>query len=450
MSVHLPVCALRSASALLAGSLGCAALLASGPIAAAAQGGASSTTVPQTVTTRPGQPSATSSTVPPGSNQASTTTSTMPGATTTVVPTTVVDPLAQTEEAGSLDPSGYASQGAFNPATRGVLSAELAAARSRLDDLDELARTTQRTIGKLESEAVGFGERFGRIDTDRRLKVERAAASRESMRQRAVDAYVLGDQSIKLLDVLDNPADYSSGKRFLEVMALQERDAVRTYETGIEELNDSEIDLVDEQARLNRRLVEARRTALSVALEMVDARREVAAYELGSHVSAKNFVFPVVGPVNFIDSWGFPRLAGSALAHWHEGTDIMAPGGRELVAVEDGTMFKVGSNSLGGARVWLRGNSGVEYYYAHLGSFGPGIVDGVAVVAGQVVGYVGDSGDAKGGPTHLHFEVHPGGGGPVNPYPLLSATWGGRSMPSESEALAGPGSLLATLPDEER
>lgn len=127
-------------------------------------------------------------------------------------------------------------------------------------------------------------------------------------------------------------------------------------------------------------------------------------------------VFPIAGPTQFSDDW----LAARAGGRLHEGIDLFATRGTPAVAIADGTLFRVGWNRLGGWRLWLRDNAGTEYYYAHLESFATTTREGARVAAGSVIGYVGDSGDAKGTSPHVHFEIHPGGGGPVRPYPLVA------------------------------
>jgi hypothetical protein len=75
--------------------------------------------------------------------------------------------------------------------------------------------------------------------------------------------------------------------------------------------------------------------------------------------------------------------------------------------VSDGTVFSVGWNKLGGNRLWLRDREGNQFYYAHLSAYSTLAVNGAHVKAGDVLGFVGNTGDAQGTPYHLHFEVHP-------------------------------------------
>ncbi len=121
-------------------------------------------------------------------------------------------------------------------------------------------------------------------------------------------------------------------------------------------------------------------------------------------------VCPVAGSSAYSDTYGAGRSGGRA----HQGVDMLASRGTPLVAVVSGSVvFK--HNSLGGNAVWLDGSDGNRYYYAHLSSF-EGSSRGVG--QGELIGYVGDTGNARGTP-HLHFEVHPGGGASVNPYPWV-------------------------------
>ena len=126
----------------------------------------------------------------------------------------------------------------------------------------------------------------------------------------------------------------------------------------------------------------------------------------------ENWVCPVQGTMAFSDTYGAPRSGGRA----HQGVDMIAERGTSIVAVVDGTAI-AHSNTLGGTTISFDGNDGNHYYYAHLDSY----ATLGAVAKGTVIGYVGDTGNAKFSTPHLHFEIHPGGGAAVNPYPTVAA-----------------------------
>jgi hypothetical protein len=146
-----------------------------------------------------------------------------------------------------------------------------------------------------------------------------------------------------------------------------------------------------------------------------------------------HIVFPVVGQVQYVDDFGAPRAGGP-----HQGNDLMAAKKSPAVAAESGTVKYWTTSRTAGCMLYLYGLSGTIYYYIHLnndltakndnrGKCVKGVSytvnNGARVQAGQQIGYVGDSGDADGGHAHLHFEVHPGGGKAVSPYPYLQKAY---------------------------
>jgi murein DD-endopeptidase MepM/ murein hydrolase activator NlpD len=140
-------------------------------------------------------------------------------------------------------------------------------------------------------------------------------------------------------------------------------------------------------------------------------------------LTAGRYVFPVYGQVSYGDTYGAFR----ADTGYHHGDDIFGRLGQPLLACADGTIFSVGWNKIGGNRLWLLDQQGNQFYYAHLSAFSTLAVDGAHVKAGQVIGFMGNTGDAEGTPVHLHFEIHPvsllylGYDGAVDPTPYLDA-----------------------------
>jgi murein DD-endopeptidase MepM/ murein hydrolase activator NlpD len=137
-------------------------------------------------------------------------------------------------------------------------------------------------------------------------------------------------------------------------------------------------------------------------------------------------VMPVVGvlPAALQDTWGDSRGGG---ARHHQAIDIPAAGGTPVLAAAAGTVEKLFQSRAGGLTVYIRSpDRGWSHYYAHLAGYAPGLSEGQQVRAGQGIGFVGDTGNAGSGNTHLHFGIARMRAGerwyqgePVNPYPLL-------------------------------
>jgi len=120
--------------------------------------------------------------------------------------------------------------------------------------------------------------------------------------------------------------------------------------------------------------------------------------------------------VRHSNDWHAPRSGGRL----HQGNDVFAPYGTVLLAIEDGVVDKSSDveSGLGGITLWIRGSSGTRWYYAH--NSRNLVPVGTRVVAGQPVALLGNTGNARTTSPHLHFEMHPGGGGAVSPYQLIA------------------------------
>ena len=148
------------------------------------------------------------------------------------------------------------------------------------------------------------------------------------------------------------------------------------------------------------------RVLAAIAAEMARTNPGGGSYPPGPD----GLVFPVRGNHYYSDTWGAPRSGG----RHHMGTDIMAARGTPVVAVSSGRA-RPHYNTLGGKSITITGDNGWSYYYAHLNGYA---IKGGRVKAGQVIGYVGNTGNAAGGPCHCHFQMGPHGNW-VDPYPYL-------------------------------
>ncbi|MGI8807546.1 MAG: M23 family metallopeptidase [Acidimicrobiales bacterium] len=142
--------------------------------------------------------------------------------------------------------------------------------------------------------------------------------------------------------------------------------------------------------------------------------------------------FPMLGVANWTDDWLDPR-AGPPV-HQHQGNDLFAAFDTPVRAPVDGVV-RFEDAGLGGKGAFVTAPDGTYYYMAHLNSFNRDVGNGAAVKQGQIIGYNGDSGNAKGGAPHVHFEIHPRGGGAVDPKPILDA-WVAAALARVPELIA--------------
>lgn len=331
-----------------------------------------------------------------------------------------------------------------------------AARAAALTDLDEAVAAFEEITAELEQITYRMGRVRGQID----VYEQRARHLRVEARERAVEAYMSGGDERDPLARMFSPEQVQQSLIAREVLAVT-TEAGRAAIDGLVAVT-ADLDRLREElaedtervaglraeseavvARMNELFAEASaaagraqtdytqaRTALEERLrrEAEERRRREEAERRqralqGSSAAqgvpmsvTPGFICPVAGPTSFIDSWHFPRPGGRL----HKGTDMFAPRGTQLVAVGDGTVRR-GWNALGGYVTWLEADHGVRYYYAHLDSFPSGLSDGQRVSRGQVIGYVGDTGNAPPGAYHLHFGIYPSGFVAVNPYPTVRA-----------------------------
>jgi murein DD-endopeptidase MepM/ murein hydrolase activator NlpD len=277
----------------------------------------------------------------------------------------------------------------------------------------------QQTI-ELEAQLDRIERAVSELAVLDRTAVRRVEAARRHFEARAIAAIVRGRIDDFTPDVPDgDPNQLAAAHTLLNAVLDADQSALQEYLAARAGVDANLVLTADKLVSTRSALSRAREAMVEARRANVSAQINLAVLSAGSDIVIHGFVFPVGVPHTFGNSFGAPRMVGTQYVHAHQGTDILAPYGTPLVACERGIITKMGSDILGGTTFWLKGESGTYYYYAHLSRYADGMAKGNLVDAGKILGYVGDTGNAKGGPPHLHFEIHPDGGPAVNPYPLL-------------------------------
>ena len=283
----------------------------------------------------------------------------------------------------------------------------------RLNDAQTQNRATSVAVTRAQ-------DRVDRLSSRERRAMARLDAARLMFEDRVRWAYTRGPTaSLEGFLQCRTAAQLSGRKAMVQFVLEQDTAAVSRY-LGLRNNVGAAVTTASD------RLETAERAHARTQLAENEARADAALTTLvvsmwnRARRGARDLVFPVVGTYAFGSDFGAPRMVGSTDEHQHQGNDNVAPLGAQLVADEPGMVVAMGNDRLGGIKLWLAGRSGTYYYYAHLVRFSPDVHEGDIVPAGAVLGFVGNTGNARGGIPHLHFEIHPAAGPAVDPYPFLA------------------------------
>lgn len=296
-------------------------------------------------------------------------------------------------------------------------------------------------ISTLDAEDEDIDSELQRLEQQWQEQQDQADTADTALAAHVRQSYMRGsiDSRLSIL-TSDSPQQAAEQAQFLQLLARRQRaeyeDATaagtRTQVTA-EQVATSAQRLEGRKQELQNAREEAERLVAEATAEEERIKSTIAAEEAARSAERQeaqassagpaapvngNVACPVGQPRSYSDTYGAPRSGGRS----HKGTDILAPQGTPIYAYENGTVTRMNSNRLGGISLYLQGGSGNLYYYTHLSGYVGGISPGSQVNAGQHIAHNGMTGNAP--VPHLHFEVMPGGGGNVNPYPYVARACG--------------------------
>lgn len=286
---------------------------------------------------------------------------------------------------------------------------------AEVGDLQKQLDAAAAEYGRLETQLANTDAKRRKLESDLKEADKVIAQKAALMQVRAGAIYKKGGVSSYLSDLLlaPNPNVFFKRLYYMEILGRGDTELIDELVVTQSRADEMRADLAAARA-VQARLVEQQK----------DKRIELEAKLKGARSAARvskirafsAFTLPIGGAQAFANTWGAPRSGGRR----HKGTDVMAACGAPVVAVTDGVMTNLHAGGNAGIMAYLRASNGDVFFYAHLRGYAPGISNGSRVTVGQKIGINGNTGNARGGPCHVHFEWHKGGGGPVNPYPLLN------------------------------
>jgi murein DD-endopeptidase MepM/ murein hydrolase activator NlpD len=298
------------------------------------------------------------------------------------------------------------------------LADDLATAKSRQKKLQAALDEATAELDQIETEQSFAEQRLQAANSRLGIVRDDLARARRALSGQVASLYKAGGTR-PLSGILASSADAVVSRVEFETI-LQEgqvaavadaKIAYDSYETAIADVKAAMAQSAKLEARSKATVAKLTRT-FEKAKQVAD---KLAGFNPTHLVNGRWESCPVSKPYSYVDSWGAPRSGGRA----HKGTDIMNPLGNNVHAIVDGVISRQTNSSLGGISLYLRGDDGNEYYYAHLMRYESHV--GQRVKAGELIAINGQTGNARFTAPHVHFEVHPGGGTPVNPYPYVKA-----------------------------
>jgi murein DD-endopeptidase MepM/ murein hydrolase activator NlpD len=298
---------------------------------------------------------------------------------------------------------------------------DLASAKRRQKKMQAALDNATRELNQIESERHFAEQRLqaanGRLGDvrDELAQARRALSGHVSSLYKAGGTRPLSGILGSSAEVVVSRVEFETILREGQVAAVADaKIAYDSYEAAIRDVKAAMTQMSKLEARA-KKTVDELSTNFERAKQVAD---KLAGFNTTHLVNGRFVSCPVSKPYSFIDSWGAARSGGRS----HKGVDIMNPMYNKVHAIVDGVISRQTNSSLGGISLYLQGDDGNEYYYAHLSRYASRT--GQRVKAGELIAYNGATGNAAWSGPHVHFELHPGGGAPVNPYPFVKAACG--------------------------